>query len=262
MPDVDLGQFRLHYRESGVGIPLVFLHGFTLDSRLWLAQASHFSSRFRVLCPDARGHGRSDAPETGYGRDDRVEDLRQFADTLQLDRFHLVGLSMGGSTAIGFALKHQERLRSMALVSTGAAGYRFGGRIEKIDQLAREQGVEVARRKWMEWSLRWFTDERAEIYKQLKMMMAEHSGAIWRDKMRGRYPRTFDLDHAHRITVPTAVFAGGLDRMFLPLAEQLHRRIPNSTLRVLEGVGHMINMEIPELFNQELEAFLKTATES
>jgi 3-oxoadipate enol-lactonase len=261
MPFVELEDYRLYYEETGHGDPLVFLHGFTIDNRMWDPQVEFFARKYRVICPDAKGHGQSDAPPTGYSRDGRVEDLRRLADTLQLDRFHLVGLSMGGTTAIGFALKYQERLSSLTLVSAGAAGYKFSSKISKIDQLAREKGIEFAHRKWMEWSLRPFKNRKAEVGKQLEMMMAEHSGAVWMDEMRGKYLRTSDLDNVHRITIPTWISAGELDKMFVPLAEKLHERIKSSSLRVFDGVGHMINMEISDLFNSELDSFLKSVSE-
>ncbi|MFZ5979117.1 MAG: alpha/beta fold hydrolase, partial [Candidatus Zixiibacteriota bacterium] len=113
----------MYYEEYGTGEPVVFLHGFTLDHRMWTPQIEFFRPYYRLLIPDARGHGRSDAPATGYGRRDRVEDLKRFADKLKIDRFHAVGLSMGGSTSLGLALDSPERLKSMTLVSSGAAGY-------------------------------------------------------------------------------------------------------------------------------------------
>jgi len=257
MPYADLGQFRLHYEEHGGGDPVVFLHGFTLDRRMWYGQAEQFRDDYRVLLLDARGHGLSDAPSTGYGRADRVSDVIAFADVMGLDRFHVVGLSMGGTTALGLALDYQERLNSLTLVSTGAAGYDVGKRYEALDNLARQKGLEAAREKWLEMSLIWYREDREEVRWLMETMINEHSGAVWMDPKRGRYSREYDLDRVHEITVPTKIIAGALDQLFVPLAQQLQARIAGSSLSVYEKVGHMVNLEVPEQFNQELKAFLE-----
>ena len=189
MPHADLGELRLYYEGAGEGEALVFLHGFTLDRRMWRPQVEHFRDRYHVITPDARGHGLSDAPLSGYSRAHRVQDLAQLIDHLKIDSLHLVGLSMGGATAIGYALEHQERLKSLTLVSTGAAGYSPGKKIDRLDQIARESGVAAALAKWKEWSLSFYKDDRRELRDPLDTMMSEYSGAVWKDPMRGQYPR-------------------------------------------------------------------------
>ncbi len=259
MPNANLGENSLYYEECGTGKPLIFLHGFSLDRRMWEPQAPFFQDKYRVIRLDALGHGRSDCPKTGYSRAHRVEDLAKFVDTLKIDRFHLVGLSMGGSTAIGFALKHQERLVSLTLASTGAAGYSVSRKFEKLDQVARKEGVELARQKWLDWSLAWYRRDRKDVGQLIETMMDNYSGTVWADPMRGRYPKEQDLDRVHKIAVPTLILAGGLDRVFATLAKKLNRRITGSLLSVYEGVGHMLNLEEPDRFNSDLGAFLEGA---
>ncbi len=260
MPYAQLDTVRLYYEEYGQGAPVIFLHGFTLDHRQWRTQIDLFSARYRVILLDSRGHGLSDAPSTGYGRDDRVNDLLAFMDALGITKFHLVGLSRGGVTAIGFALKHQDRLLSLTLVSTGAAGWNNGKKLDRVDQAAREKGVEAARALWLDWSLRYYGERRPELAKELETMMREHSGAIWMDPMRGKYPRTIDLDHVHHIAVPTAIFVGDHDKIFVPLGEELNARIVRSRLYRYPNAGHMLNMEHPDRFNRDLGQFLSDVT--
>ncbi|HWR81665.1 MAG TPA: alpha/beta hydrolase [Candidatus Deferrimicrobium sp.] len=269
MPFVQLPHLKVYYDEfvpvaspEKTILPLIFLHGFTLDHRMWGPQTAYFSKQFRVIVPDARGHGLSEAPETGYSRADRVEDVKQLVDALGIERFHLIGLSMGGTTAIGFALKYQERLASLTLVSPGAAGYDAGKKIAHIDQLAREKGIEAARRKWKEIALSWYRQEKPELRELMARMIDEHSGAIWRDRRRGRYPRENDLERVHNITVPTLIVAGEADRIFLPLARLLHQRITDSKLIVCNDVGHMVNLEAPERFNRDLVSFLEAVAKA
>ena len=241
--------------------PVFFLHGFTLDHRMWQPQADYFQHEYRVIIPDSRGHGKSDSPQTGFSRDDRVEELLKLVNLLGFERIHLVGLSMGGSTAIGFALKYRDRLKSLTLVDSGAAGYSVGPKIGRIDRIAREDGVEAAREKWIKTALTWYHDDKKEIRDLMDTMMRHHGGAIWLDPMRGKYPRTVDLDHVHNITVLTMIFVGEDDRIFVPLARELHERIKSSALSVFEDTGHMLNLEQPERFNKALKVFLEQCDE-
>jgi len=265
MPFADLPGIRIHYLDLQAQekadliteIPIVFVHGFTMDHRSWHPQAEFFRKNFRVIIPDSRGHGLSEAPITGYSRDDRAQDLQKLFDHLQIDKVHLVGLSMGGTTAIGFALKYQDRLKSLTLIDSGAAGYAPIGRISRIDQIAREKGLEPARKKWIQIATMWYREDKREIKELIQLMMREHSGAIWMDEMRGKYPRTIDLDNVHKIKVPTRIMVGELDKMFIPVAVDLQAAIPNSSLSIYEGVGHMLNLEVPERLNQELKVFVE-----
>ena len=85
MPYVELDSFRLHYKEYGSDTdkpPLLFIHGFTVDHRMWLGDAEFFSQWYRCLLLDLRGHGLSDSTESGYSRAHRVEDIIGFLDSL------------------------------------------------------------------------------------------------------------------------------------------------------------------------------------
>ncbi len=259
MPFYKSGDIKLYYEEHGTGEPIVFLHGFTLDHRVWGPQVKFFSASYRVMVIDSRGHGKSDAPHTNYGRDYRIEDLFNLFHHLKLGQAHLVGLSMGGSTAIGFALKHQPLLKSLTLVSTGAAGFKPGRKVARVDEIAKTEGVETARKQWLDWNMVYYKERYQDVGQLLKKMIVEHSGAIWADSKRGQYPKTNDLEHVHKITVPTLIVAGEKDKIFVPLSEELHNRIKNSKLEILKGVGHILNLEFPQEFNKILQEFLESA---
>ncbi len=264
MPYLDLKTYSLYYEEYSPSedalkstVPIVFLHGFSLDRRMWQRQVEFFRRRYRVIVFDSRGHGLSGDPPTDYSRAHRVEELKQLVDYLQIERFHLVGLSMGGSTGIGFALTYQNRLASLTLASTSAAGYQAGKKLSMIDRIAREHGVEAARQKWKEVTLSWYPEEKRQIKEFLEQMMDDYSGAVWRDPQRGKYPKEEDLPRVHAITIPTLILTGELDHIFFPLSTFLRERIPHSRLVVFPGVGHMINLEAPDKFNEEVAHFLE-----
>lgn len=209
---------------------------------------------------DALGHGRSDAPATGYGREDRVDDVIDVLDELRIEKVHLVGLSMGGSTGIGLALRYEERLQTLTLASTGAAGYSVGKKIGLIDKIAKEQGLEPARERWMRNSLVYYKNSAPELGRLMETMMREHSGAIWLDKKRGKYPRLDDLSKIGHLSLPVHIVVGEKDQVFVKLANIIHEKLPDAHFTEFEGAGHMVNMEAPDRFNQEVLAFLADHT--
>ena len=258
MPYVNLGAYKFYYTEYGDknNQPVVLLHAFTLDSRMWEADARELSKQYYVIAIDAKGHGKSDAPESGYTRDERVTDLEQVLNLLELPKVHLVGLSYGGTTALGFALKLPERLYSLTLIGTSAGGYKLGTKMSKIDEIAKNQGVEVAKERWIKSSLLWYTNEQEHIRKLVETMMLEHSGAVWKDPVRGYYPQLNDIEIVNSITTPTKIMVGDSDKIFLPLSKILHKSILNSELTIIPDCGHLVNLEKPEVFQQELLEFL------
>lgn len=260
MPYADLGQYKFHYLEYGVENrvrgTILLLHAFTLDHRMWIEDAGYFAREYHVLVPDFKGHGKSEAPKSGYSRADRVEDMIRFLDVLKIDKVHLVGLSYGGTTGIGIALKYPGRLKSLTLVGTSAAGFDPGPKISRIDKIAKEKGVDKAKDKWITSSLGWYTEKQQGIKKLVETMMLEHSGVVWADPMRGKYPREYDLEKVDSIKLPVNIIVGSEDRIFLQLAEQLHGLIDNSELHVMDNTGHLANLEAPDRFRDIVAKFI------
>jgi pimeloyl-ACP methyl ester carboxylesterase len=117
VPSVAANGLEIGYDTAGAGPPLVMLHGATSIGREdWAAQVPLFGRAFRLYMPDARGHGRTrwDAAD-GWSNEMTVDDLLAFVDTLRLETFHLLGFSMGAMTALTFATRHPERLRTLVI---------------------------------------------------------------------------------------------------------------------------------------------------
>ena len=101
------------------GLPVLFVHSFAGDARHWRAQLKHVRLRRRAIAMELRGHGHSQAPASGdYRVPALAEDIAAVADSLKLQRFVLVGHSMGGAAAAAYAGKHPERLAGLVLAGT------------------------------------------------------------------------------------------------------------------------------------------------
>jgi len=257
MPSFQSGKVGLYYEETGKGIPVVFLHGFSLNSRMWKNQLEYFSKKYRVIAYDARGHGKSDSPSTGYSRDERAEDLLNLSKFLGLKEFHLVGFSMGGGDALCFAIEHQEYLLSLTLVSSVASGYTPTVKLNDYTEVIREKGLAEAKRIYIESALSVYEKRGVKFRNELESMMNEFSGAIWVDPMMGKYPKRNDVNMAAKVRIPTLIIAGKNDISWMPLAKILNEKMLDSRLELFSGVGHMLNLEAPAKFNKLLEDFLK-----
>jgi len=112
---------QLNYVELGdqKGEPLLLLHGYTDSSRSWSLMVPHLS-RYRLLIPDQRGHGGSDAPQCCYGSTQFADDARLFLDALGIERAAVAGHSLGSMVAISLAADHPERVSRIILIGSTA----------------------------------------------------------------------------------------------------------------------------------------------
>jgi pimeloyl-ACP methyl ester carboxylesterase len=251
---------RIYYDVTGSGSPVVFVHGFSLDTRMWDDQVEPFAAEYEVICYDVRGFGRS-----GSGTSDpfsSVDDLKALLDYLGYPAAHVVGLSMGGGIATSFAAVHPEATLSLVPVDSNLWGYRVSSAwnesVSGLGPTAAESGVEAARQVWLAHALFAPANEQPPVAARLRMMVSDFSGWHWlqRNGERGLDPPT--IERLPRISAPTLVVVGERDLPdFLEIGEQLASRIPNARKVVLPGVGHMSNMEAPTAFNAVVLEFLR-----
>src|SRR5439155_2412003 len=109
----------LYYETAGSGDPVVLVHAFSVDRRMWDPQMPALQNRFTVVRYDLRGHGKSEAPTAPYSTS---EDLRSVLDALDIRRAALVGLSAGAQVATDFAIAHPDRVTRLVLTSPGVSG--------------------------------------------------------------------------------------------------------------------------------------------
>ncbi|MYA19391.1 MAG: alpha/beta hydrolase, partial [Chloroflexi bacterium] len=120
MPVAEVNGIELYYEEQGEGPGLVFLHGAAGNHIIWWQQLPAFRDRFRCVSIDHRGFGRSTDPE-GESAARFVDDLEALLDALGIERTALVSQSMGGRTALGFAVRHPQRVSAVVLADTSAS---------------------------------------------------------------------------------------------------------------------------------------------
>ena len=244
---------RIALSVTGEGELLLFLHGMGGRRQNWDAQLAFFSAAYKAAAWDARGYGDSDDYEGPLDFTVFSTDVVRVLDHFGARQAHIVGLSMGGRIARNFALHHPERVRSLVLANTSPG---FGA-------LPAEQ-------------VRGFVEQRRTLdpEQQAKRLFGPNASAEAREKLvaslravhRESYLKTIEASVAQdvaapieNIRTPTLVITSTEDTLYpRRIAEDMARRIPGARLVVINGAGHVSNLERPQEFNQAVADFLRT----
>ena len=261
---VNIGGRDLRYDILGdEAAPVVCLaHALSSDSGIWAEQVGPLlAAGWRVLRPDMRGHGGSEAGPEDCTMRALAEDVVQILDFLRIGKVHFVGLSIGGMIGQTFALQYPERLSALALCSTGSrTGAQAKAGLEQRIQKAQTEGMESQVPLVLQ---NWFTDKFRETAPATTSWIA---GMIRSTQVEGfvgccRAIQGLDaLDRLGAIRVPTLLVAGDQDKNFPPtVAEEIQQRIPGSELKVLSGAAHLGSVEQVHAFNEMVGEFLQRA---
>lgn len=247
------------YDVSGRGAPVVLLHGLGLNRQMWDPQLEAFSRELRVVRVDFPGAGRSAPMEGPISFATVVADvIRDIGD----GPAHVIGLSNGGQIAVDLALTHAEVVRSLVLVDAAVAGFRFSpqtlARVRSYAAIAAQQGVSRANAAWLTDPLFAPAQRDSALARKLSEIVLPYSGEYWLHANWRRGISPLAITRLAEIRVPTLVVVGALDIPdFQAQSDTLARRIPAARRVVIEGVGHMSNMEDPATFNRIVLDFIR-----
>jgi len=255
-PRKDHRHHCLAYAAQGQGEPLVLVHGYLGSNRMWGEQIEHFSKSFDVIAPDLAGFGASadrPAPDSIAGHAQLLLDL---LDELQVDRFHLLGHSMGGMIVQQMAAMAPERIIRLVLYGTGPKGV-LPDRFETIEasrQRLQGEGLAATGRRI---AATWFmAGQDAPAFNlcvqagaKASMQAALASLTAWE-----HWTGTPLLE---KLNMPTLVVWGDHDKSYgWQQPEALWRGIRNANLAVVPGCAHNVHLEKPLIFNAIVEDFL------
>ena len=256
MPYIQLNSGRFHYRERGSGPLAVFVHGFPLDSTMWLDQFDALGNVRRCVALDLAGSGLSDPIGVeALTMERHAGDVADLVEALGEEQADIVALSMGGYVALALWELHHPVVRSLALVDTRAGADNDAGRAKR-DVMAIKtlvQGRQQLSHDMVDALLG--PAARLQAKARLRTMV---EGTPYEtivasiEGMKQRPDRTAVLS---TITVPTSVVVGEHDTVTpLSEAEQMAASIPGSTLDTVAGAGHMSPIEQPTAVNEILLA--------
>ena len=261
MPKIKTGNINTYYELEGEGETLVFIHGLGSSTEDWVIQSEFFAKDFQVLRYDVRGHGQSDKPAGAYSVPLFAEDLHDLLDALDIEKAHIVGLSMGGWIAFQFSLDYPNMVNSLTIVNS-----------------------------WADMRLKSFSDrvnyfQRTIIFKFLSMrkigeilgaklfIKPEHEALRqdfiekWAKNHKPSYMASFKSakgwsveNRLSEITVPVLVIAADEDYSPVATKEAYAEKMINAKfveLVVIEDSRHATPVEHPDEFNQVVNKFLR-----
>lgn len=260
---------RIHVTDDGSGSPVLFLHEYAGDHRSWSRQVSGLAGDFRCITYAARGYQPSDVPADPacYSWERAVQDAVDVLEALQVSACHVVGLSMGGYTALQLARLHPDRVRSAMAVSTGSGSdpETRAAYLEEASTVAeqlRSGGTSgIGARMAVGPSRIQLKNRNEPVWHEFVEQFTEHSAeglALTVLGVQRARPSLWDqVDELSRIAVPLLVVNGDEDEACLSTGLLLKRSITTCGLLVLPHSGHVPNLENPEQFNGIVRNFIQ-----
>ncbi len=259
---------KLYFEETGAGTPIIFVHEFAADHRSWETQLRHFGQRYRAITFGARGYPPSDVPEdpARYSQNRATDDIAAVLDHLQIDKAHVVGLSMGGFATLHFGFRHAHRALSLTVAGCGYGAEKgqeekFHQEVETVVATIRAEGAAKFAEKYAYGPTRvQFENKDPRGFAQFKQALAEHSTigtANTQAGVQGKRPSLYDLvEQMQAMTTPVLVLTGDEDWPCLQPALLMKQAIPTAALSVMPNCGHTINIEDPDQFNRLVGDFI------
>ncbi len=256
MPSAAVNGVSIHYQVQGEGPALVLCHGLGGNMLSWWQQVPELSQRFKCVTFDHRGFGSSTNTE-GAGAEAFADDLAALLDHLQVQEASIVGHSMGGRTALGFAKRYPDRVR--ALVFAGSVA---NIRTPELDQVRRDVRAVRPKNRLRIALAAAFQEQRPEM------------GYLYRQIAFSNPPRTTEFLHKDTrpgtilgeikvLRMPTLFIVGEEDQICPPhMVETAYRYFPNARLARVPGAGHSVYFEQPQFFNRLVSDFCLPKTQA
>jgi pimeloyl-ACP methyl ester carboxylesterase len=248
------------YDDVGSGPAVVLLHAFPLSRAMWRRQVDALQDAYRVIAPDLRGFGDSSGFPGTPTVDQLADDVAAVLAEVGVDRAVIGGLSMGGYVALAFARRHPDRLRGLVLADTRAEPDDAAARANRdrmIAQASEGTGASVIEGMLPRLLGPATPAQRPEVVEEVRQLGAAQVSAGIVGALRALRDRPDARPGLGAIGVPTLVLVGRDDALTpVALSESLAAAIRGARLVVIEGAGHLSNLEQPSAFNAALRTFL------
>ncbi len=262
---------KLYFEDTGAGSPILFLHEYGGDHRSWEPQVRYFSRWHRCIVVTARGYPPSDVPDDAaqYGQDHAIADALAVLDHLGLDKATVIGLSMGGYTALRLALQAPKRITAIVAASAGSGSYpahreAFQREAEKLAAQILDQGRMPADAFAMGPTRTQLKRKDPRGWIEFRDHLAEHpavGAAHTLSNVQAKRPSLYDFEEQFSACrVPTLLIVGDEDEACLDANLWLKRTMPTAGLDIAPKSGHLLNLEDPARFNAMVSGFLNAVS--
>ena len=261
---------KLYYEEAGAGDPIVFVHEFGGHHLSWETQMRYFSRRYRCFTYQARGWPPSDVPEKvgSYSQARAADDIADVMKDVGITKAHIVGLSMGATAALEFAIRHPGKGLSIPAAGTGSGATRdsaekkrFSAEAIGVAELIETKGMQALGERYLQAPSRQqlkIKDPRgfAEFFRQFVDGASKGRALTMRGVQSQRAPMFEREAELRAITDPVLIVCGDEDDATLEVSLFMKRTIPRAGLMVFPRTGHGINLEEPAGFNAVVQDFI------
>jgi pimeloyl-ACP methyl ester carboxylesterase len=244
----------LFYEISGSGEPVVLIHAFSVDRRMWQPQVAALEDRFRLVRYDLRGHGKSAAPSGPYTS---YDDLRSVLDSQGIERASLVGLSAGAEVAVDFALVYPRRVARLVLAAPGWGGYVTPPLpwAAPVFQAAAAGDPEGAAKLWAETPIMAMRKNLSAASTVTSLVTS--NSRLWTYRRSEQRLSPPAIKRLSEIQCSVLVIVGDQDLAHIKeIADLIVQGVARGKRVTIPGAGHIVNLDAPEAFNEALEAFL------
>lgn len=257
--ETHLNGIRVHYEDVGAGPAVLLLHAFPLSGAMWRRQAERLRGRYRLIVPDLRGFGATDAPPGSYTMDQQADDMAALLEHLGVAKAAVIGLSMGGYIAFALWRRHADKVAALVLADTRAGADSEEGRAgrEANARLAEEQGAGAIADKLIPGLVA--PSAPQALRDELRAMVVANSPDGIAGALRGMAQRPDSTPDLRRIAVPTLAIVGEIDTLTPPVeATRINMGVTGRPSYVVEipGVGHLSALEAPDAFGAAVAEFL------
>jgi pimeloyl-ACP methyl ester carboxylesterase len=247
----------MSYDDLGSGSPVVLIHGFPLNRGMWKPQTEVLTQAgFRVIAPDLRGFGETDAPEGPYSMSMFADDIIALLDQLGIDRAVIGGMSMGGYVLMNLLERYPGRFSAACFITT---------RSDSDDETvkAKRDGIRTLTELFTSTLFAGRTAERNPgLIRDLRRWMVATDLRGMEGALHAMLDRPDCTPLLGKFTLPCLVIGAEEDRTVRPEdIRTLARGLPDAELCLIPGAGHMANLEKPSLFNNCLLRFLRRVAE-
>jgi len=263
---------NISYEVRGTGFPVIFIHGFGSKKEIWKLQVIDISKKFKTITFDLRGTGLIERPNFPYTMEMFADDIKGLMESLQIKSTHLIGRSLGGMIAQNFVLKYPQQVKKLVLISTNAkfddkaaVDLIIENRINNIELLKKDP----VKAFWNNSRFLYHQKFRQELKRNPnKKFYGTFSleDLIEESKIDPSRPQDIKnqgyamkehntIDILHQIKSQTLLLAASHDRLIpKSIVNDLHKRIPNSIMKIIENAGHFMTLsKAPEVNNIILE---------
>lgn len=238
---------------------IIFVHGRTLDIRMWNPQIDYFKSKYQCIAYDLNGFGKSEIPKNDYNRSQTLKDLFIH---LKINKAHIVALSLGVDVVIDFALENPNLIQSMVLISGGVSGWDFSEEFmndwNSIVTEAEKGNLLRAKDLWINCkAFQSLKTTNPQNYEMLKNIIDDYTG--WDLVNPPNHKRNIEkaIDRLTEIDINSLIITGKKDyKDFVLNGRILRERLKNAKLVEFEDSAHMVNLEFPERVNGLIEGVL------